>query len=146
MAKKPRNGAPAGYSGTPLPRKLGIRENHRAVLIGAPAGFESQLAQMPDGVRLSRGLRGTRDIDVVLLFCRMRTDLMRNFDKCRARLAPAAGLWVAWPKKASAVESDLSEGVIREFGLAGGLVDNKICAIDPTWSALRFVIRVKDRK
>ncbi|MCB9853408.1 MAG: DUF3052 family protein [Phycisphaerales bacterium] len=146
MAKKPQNPAAAGYSGTPLYRKLGIKAGHRVALVGAPVGIDSQLVNPPENVRLSRGLRGTQAIDVILLFCRKQADLHRNFESARTRLAPAAGLWIAWPKKASGVATDLTEGVVREFGLASGLVDNKVCAIDQTWSGLRFVIRLKDRK
>lgn len=92
------------------------------------------------------GLRAKGPFDVILMFCRKRTDLVRNFEKARRRLSISGGLWIAWPKKASGVETDLSDSVVRAFGLDSGLVDNKVCAIDATWSGLRFVVRLKDRK
>lgn len=135
----------AGYSGTPLPKKLGIKQGHRVALIGAPAGFEKTLGPLPDDVGLTAGARGKAPLDVVVLFTKKKADLVRRFARLAERLAPAGGLWVAWPKKASCVATDLTEGVVREHGLAAGLVDNKICAVDETWSGLRFVIRLKDR-
>jgi hypothetical protein len=138
-------GAVAGYSGTPLPKKLGIAEGKRVALIGAPDGFERMLEPLPGGVALlARGVpRAT--VDVVVLFAKDAAELARSFAKAKARLDPAGGLWVAWPKKASGVATDLNEDVVREVGLAAGLVDNKVCAIDDTWSGLRLVVRVKDR-
>ncbi|MCA9254843.1 MAG: hypothetical protein KDA33_04365 [Phycisphaerales bacterium] len=141
-----REQAAAGYSGTPLPGKLGIKENHRISLVAAPDGFESSLSALPPEVRVVNGLRGKGPFDVILLFCRKRTILVRNFEKARLRLSESGGLWIAWPKKASGVETDLSDSVVRAMGLDSGLVDNKVCAIDATWSGLRFVVRLKDRK
>ena len=132
---------PAGYSGTPLPQKLGIKAGHRVLLAGAPAGFD--LGTLP-GVDLHRRA-GRTPYDVVLLFC---TDLRRvekEFVPQAARLVPNGGLWVAWPKRSSGVPTDLDENRIRAVGLAAGLVDNKVCAIDATWSGLRFVVRLRDR-
>ncbi|HPF38344.1 MAG TPA: DUF3052 domain-containing protein [Phycisphaerae bacterium] len=141
-----REPATAGYSGSPLPRKLGIKENHRVALMAAPDGFESSLSALPRDVCVVSGLRAKGPFDVILMFCRKRTDLVRNFEKARRRLSISGGLWIAWPKKASGVETDLSDSVVRAFGLDSGLVDNKVCAIDATWSGLRFVVRLKDRK
>ena len=128
----------AGYSGTPLVKKLGIAEGQRVVLLGAPDRFEDELAPLPP-IALSRALRGTAD--VVVLFVTRRAELARRTPAIRARLAPAGGYWVAWPKKASKVPTDVTEDTIREIALPLGLVDNKVCAIDDVWSGLRLVIR-----
>jgi len=135
----------AGYSGTPLPTKLGIRDGHRVALIGAPTGFGATLGELPPGVEPVDRLSGRAPFDVILLFSTRPLDLEKGFSRSAARLAPTGGLWVAWPKKASGVATDLTENLIRSIGLAGGLVDNKVCAIDDTRSGLRFVIRLKDR-
>jgi hypothetical protein len=134
----------AGYSGTPLPKKLGIAEGKRVALIGAPDDFERTLAPLPGDVALARGVPRAA-VDVIMLFARDAAELARWFAKAKARLDPAGGLWVAWPKKASGIATDLSEDSVREVGLAAGLVDNKVCAIDDTWSGLRLVVRLKDR-
>jgi len=127
----------SGYSGTPLPRKLGIKEGHRVLLLGAPDGFD--LA----GVKTIR--RASGKADVILSFHDRRAQLARRMPVLRALMEPAAGLWIAWPKRASAVETDLTENVVRELALANALVDNKVAAIDATWSGLRLVIRLRDR-
>jgi len=134
----------AGYSGTPLPKKLGIKENARVALVNAPADFLTTLGTLPASVTVVKQLRAP--LDVIVCFTQSERDLRKQFDALAAKLAPAGGLWVAWPKKASGVATDLHENLIREVGLATGLVDNKVCAIDETWSGLRFVIRVKDRR
>jgi hypothetical protein len=133
----------AGYSGTPLPRKLGIAEGSALALPGAPEGMAAALEPLPPGVVVRRRARGL--LDVVVLFCTRRRDLVRQFPRWAAVLAPAGGLWVSWPKRSSGVPTDLDESQVREVGLAHGLVDNKVCAIDDTWSGLRFVIRLADR-
>jgi Protein of unknown function (DUF3052) len=133
----------AGYSGTPLTRKLGIRPGARVVLSGAPPGAEALLDGLPDGVRLARRLAGA--VDVIVLFADRRADLARRLPVAQAAMRPDGGLWVAWPKRASGVPTDITEDVVREMGLAAGLVDNKVCAIDATWSGLRLVVRVRDR-
>src|SRR5438552_8728059 len=135
----------AGYSGTPLPRKLGIKPAHRVALIKARAGFEQTLASLPDDVEVIMDLGNGPPFDVVVFFTTRLADLRKGFAGLAKRLSPAAGLWIAWPKKASGVATDLTENVIREVGLDAGLVDNKVCAIDDTWSGLRFVIRLQDR-
>ena len=113
------------------------------VLSGAPRGAEALLGELPDGVRLSRRLTGA--VDVIVLFAERRADLARRLPGAQAAMRTDGGLWVAWPKRASGVPTDITEDVIREMGLAAGLVDNKVCAIDATWSALRLVVRVRDR-
>ena len=135
----------AGYSGTPLAKKLGLKPGHLVALINAPDGFADTLAPLPDGVEIVRSNRGKRPLNVAVLFTPDAAALQRGFAPLAARLDPAGGLWVAWPKKASGVPTDLSEAAVRGFGLTCGLVDNKVCAIDETWSGLRFVRRLKDR-
>jgi hypothetical protein len=135
--------SPSGDSGTPLPRKLGIGPGARLALLGAPQGFDETLGRLPEGVRVLR--RAVSPLDVVVVFVRARSDLARRLPALRAALDPAGGLWVAWPKRASRVPTDLTEDVVRELALAAGLVDNKVCAIDATWSGLRLVIRLRDR-
>jgi hypothetical protein len=135
--------ASAGYSGTPLPRKLGIKPEAVLGLIGAPQGFEGMLGELPPGVTVRRRLQGS--FDVIVAFFVARSDLERRLPACRDALTPAGGLWLAWPKRSSAIAADLGEGTVRELGLAAGLVDNKVCAIDATWSGLRFVFRLADR-
>ena len=134
-------GGQAGYSGTPLPTKLGIKPGHRVLLAAAPAGFD--LGPLP-GVEVHRRV-GSAAYDVVLLFVTRRHDLLARLDGLRARLTPAGGLWVVWPKRASGVPSDLDENVLRDVFLPTGMVDNKVCAVDQTWSGLRFVVRLRHR-
>jgi hypothetical protein len=124
------------YSATPLPKKLGITEVSRVALRGAPDGFAAVLGVTPK-------LRG--EFDVAVVFVSTRGALIRAFTPLVRRLAPAGGLWVAWPKKSAGVETDLSFGDVQRVGLDAGLVDNKSCSIDETWQALRFVIRLEDR-
>lgn len=133
------------YSSTPLALKLGIKAGHRVALIQAPRGFEMLLAGLPDEVSLRRDARAAGLYDVILCFVRARAPLTARLTRLRPRLAPAGGLWVAWPKRASGVQTDLTEGAVRLAGLETGLVDNKICSVDETWSGLRFVIRLHDR-
>jgi len=134
----------AGYSGTPLPRKLGIKPGQRVLVLGAPGGFEDgTLGALPDGVRVARRARGTAD--VIVSFHTARAELARRMPVLRALMEPAAGLWIAWPKRASGVATDLTEDVVRELALEHVLVDNKVAAIDATWSGLRLVIRLRDR-
>jgi len=147
---------PAGYSGTPLPRKLGIKPGARVGLAGAPDGFGALLEPLPDGARVEAGapaagaagavlpgpvLPGTGPFDVIVFFTVEQAELAGRLSELRARMAPAAGLWIAWPKRASRVPTDMTEDVIREIALPTGLVDNKVCAIDQVWSGLRLVIR-----
>jgi hypothetical protein len=133
----------AGYSGTPLPQKLGIGEGARVALVRAPDGFAGTLAPLPDGVRLRSRLAGK--VDVVLFFATRRAELERRFATMAHALEPNGGLWIAWPKRTANVATDLTENVVREIGLHNGLVDNKVCAVDEVWSGLRFVYRLADR-
>jgi hypothetical protein len=112
-------------------------------LVSPPPGFLDALHPMPDGVRLRDSARGSND--VVLFFATRRAELARRFPKLARGLDDAGGLWIAWPKRASGVVTDLTESIVREIGLDGGLVDNKVCAVDDTWSGLRFVFRTVDR-
>jgi hypothetical protein len=130
----------AGYSGTPLHRKLGFKPGMRAHCAGAPEGFDSLLGELPDGVRvLARP--GDEPLQLVVLFVRNRRELERRLPGLQRRLDTAGMLWVAWPKRASKVPTDMTEDVVREVALPRGLVDVKVCAIDATWSALKLVIR-----
>jgi hypothetical protein len=130
----------AGYSGTPLPKKLGIKPGHRVLLLSTPDRFELDL---PEGVKVGRAARGKAD--VIVSFHTERADLAKRMPKLRAAMEPTAGLWIAWPKRASKVPTDLTEDVVRELALANTLVDNKVAALDEKWSGLRLVIRLKDR-
>jgi hypothetical protein len=138
-------GPGSGYSGTPLPRKLGIKPEARLALVNAPDGFDDTLGELPPGVIVRRRAAAIR-FDVIVAFCRDRAQLKRGLPRWRAALDDAGGLWIAWPKRASGIDTDLGDGVVRELGLAAGLVDNKVCAIDATWSGLRFVYRLADRR
>jgi hypothetical protein len=145
-ARSPRGEpTPAGYSGTPLPQKLGVKPNGRVALVNAPAAFDSTLGPLPSGVQVVRKLADGIAHDVIVLFVTSRRELERAFEPAARRIEPDGGLWVSWPKKASGVATDLTEDIVREIGLAGGLVDNKVCAVDATWSGLRFIYRAKDR-
>jgi hypothetical protein len=126
----------AGYSGTPLPKKLGIRAGAAVALIDAPEGFAATLGELPEGVTLRRAARGPAQ--VVVLFARSRAGLGRRFPAAARATADPGALWLAWPKKASGLQSDLGEIEVRAFGLAAGWVDYKICAVDATWSGLCF--------
>ena len=132
-----------GYSGTPLVSKLGIKPGATLGLIGAPGGFDRTLGELPGGVTVRRRLQGR--LDVIVAFYVERSGLERRLPALRDALQPAGGLWLAWPKRASGVATDVSETVVRELGLAAGLVDNKVCAIDAVWSGLRLVYRLRDR-
>jgi hypothetical protein len=128
----------AGYSATPLPKKLGLKPGHRLLLEGAPAGF---LPDRPEGV--SEVASGPAD--VIVAFHTERAGVEAAIPRLRAQMEPNAGFWVAWPKRASKVPTDVTEDVVREIALANRLVDNKVCAIDDVWSGLRLVIRLTDR-
>ncbi|HET9142150.1 DUF3052 domain-containing protein [Actinophytocola sp.] len=128
---------PAGYSGKPLPVKLGIKESSRVLVSGAPAGFE---LGHPHHRRA-----GGEPYDVVLMFCPTLSRLRAGWPAAVRRTAVDGGLWVAWPKKASGVPTDLTENVVREHALAAGLVDVKVCAVDEVWSGLKLVRRLADR-
>ena len=135
----------AGYSGTPLPAKLGIKEGHQVAILDAPDEFERTLGKLPARAAIRRGLAGSAPLNVIVAFVKSRAGLERRLPSLRRRMAAAAGLWVAWPKKSSGVATDMTEDVVRELALPTGLVDNKVCAIDETWSGLRLVYRLRDR-
>jgi hypothetical protein len=135
----------AGYSKTPLSGKLGIKPNHRALFVGEPDGFRSLLNPLPEGVEIAADASAEDEYDIIVHFTKSRAELTLKFKKLTRRLESAGGLWIAWPKKTSGVATDLTENIIRDIGLDAGLVDNKVCAIDETWSGLRFVIRIVDR-
>lgn len=134
----------AGYSGTPLATKLGIKEGHSVAVLGAPVGFASTLEGLPDGVRLRTATRGVND--VIVSFHTERRDLERRVPALLAKLDIDGGLWIAWPKKASKVPTDITEDTVREVFLPLGLVDNKVCAISEVWSGLRVVWRKENRE
>ncbi|RMH02220.1 MAG: hypothetical protein D6702_09330 [Planctomycetota bacterium] len=136
---RPRDGGMPGYSGTRLPRKIGLRPGEPAILIDAPAGIEEKLAPLPAGTTLRRGARGRAP--VVLLFVRNRAALERRFAAAERATAPGGRLWLVWPKKAGALAADLSQPAVRAFGLERAWVDYKVCAVDVDWSGLAFARR-----
>ncbi|HLK32712.1 MAG TPA: hypothetical protein VKT29_06455 [Terriglobales bacterium] len=133
----------AGYSGTPLIKKLGIKPGHRIALIDEPAGYRKYLGSLPEKVACSGQLEGK--LNLIQLFVMQRSELKGRFVAAKRCLAPDGALWICWPKRTSGVETDLNENVVREIGLGLGLVDVKVCAVDETWSGLKFVYRLKDR-
>ena len=131
------------YSGTPLPKKLGIRDGSRVLLVDPPNGFDRLLAPMPTGVAFVR--RPARALDVIVVFATERAVLERRFAKLVPSLAADGRLWIAWPKKASTVATDISFDVAQAIGLDAGLVDNKGASITDVFQGLQFVYRLKDR-
>jgi hypothetical protein len=134
----------AGYSGTPLAQKLGIKAGHRVGLINAPDGFTDLVEPLPGGVELVAGVRSRRD--VVVAFLRERGELESKLTAMTKAIFPDGAIWIAWPKRASKVPTSITEDVVREVALPTGLVDNKVCAIDDTWSGLRLVVRRENRR
>lgn len=132
----------AGYSGTPLVKKLGIKEGWNVAFVNEPAGLRKELA-LPQNVSVNAKSR--KPLDFVLLFVTSQQALEKDFAHYSAKLTPPGMLWVSWPKKASGVVTDLNENVVRDIGLAKGMVDVKVCAIDEIWSGLKFMFRLKDR-
>ena len=130
------------YSGTPLPKKLGIKEDMTVGILGAPDGFEGLLGELPSGVELHDGLIPS---NIFIVFSRWSSEMESGFHSAMASLPADGVIWVAWPKKASGVETDLTEDAMRELFLPTGMVDNKVCAIDEIWSGLRFVVRRENR-
>lgn len=128
----------AGYSGTPLVKKLGIKPGAVVAIVDAPDEFRANLGDLPEDVIVRTTLRGRRDLTI--WFVRSQRQLEKRIDRFAAAVAER-GLWIVWPKKSSQVDSDLSQRVVRERGLAAGLVDYKVCAIDQTWSGLKFAVR-----
>jgi hypothetical protein len=134
----------AGYSGTPLPEKLGIKDGHTVATVGAPDDFDAALQPLPPGARVVHDLRGHRE--VVVAFFTARAALERKLASLTRAIFPDGGLWIAWPKKASKVPTDITEDVVRAVALPTGLVDNKVCAVDEVWSGLRLVVRLEKRR
>jgi len=129
----------AGYSGTPLPKKLGIKEETRFATKHAPDGFADTLGVLPPGAEWRRQVRP--GLGVVVAFYTSRTAMVREWPKLTAAVEPNGTVWLAWPKRASKVPTDVTEDVLRDEFLPTGWVDNKVCAIDETWSGLRFALR-----
>ena len=133
----------AGYSGTPLAKKLGLKDGQRVALLAAPPEFRRSLEPLPAGIEWKHRLRAP--LDCIVLFAPVLAKLDRSLPPAVSALAPAGMLWIAWPKRASGVPTDLSEDRIRARGLEVGLVDVKVCAVSEVWSGLKFVRRLKDR-
>ena len=132
-----------GYSGTPLTRKLGIKDGFRVALLHVPDDVTAELRAALEGCQIVKPGRGA--LDFVFLFAKNRAELEREVMTAARALAPAGMLWIAWPKKSSGVSSDMDENIVRGTGLGAGLVDIKVCAVTDVWSGLKFVIPVKDR-
>lgn len=132
-----------GYSGTPLPKKLGIKPGFRVHFFHAPADVRAELSEELQSCELGQDERSA--LDFAMVFTASKVELSKEFKRITRILAPAGMLWVSWPKKSSGVATDLNENVVREIGLAEGLVDVKVCAVTEVWSGLKFVRRVKDR-
>ena len=132
-----------GYSGTPLPKKLGIKDGFRVRLITAPPDVLAELKTALSACEVAR--EDKAPLDFAMIFTKSKAELAKAFKGIGKRLAPAGMLWVSWPKKSSGVATDLDENVVREIGLEAGLVDVKVCAVTEVWSGLKFVRRLKDR-
>jgi len=134
----------AGYSGTPLPKKLGIKPQFCVALLELPADVKAELKQALSGCRIAAD--GRDPLDFAMIFVKTQAELRKQFPRFAKQLAPAGMLWVSWPKKSSGVASDLTENEVRRIGLEAGLMDVKVCAVSEVWSGLKFVIRLKDRE
>ena len=134
----------AGYSGTPLAKKLGIKDDFRVALLRVPDEVRIELQDALDKCRIVKPTGGA--LDFIFLFAKSVAELERQLTPAKKALAPAGMLWICWPKKSSGVASDLTETIVREDGIAAGLVDVKVCAVTDIWSGLKFVIPVKDRR
>ena len=132
-----------GYSGTPLPKKLGIKPGFRVALDGMPAEVKAELKAALADCEFVPGLK--KPVDFLMVFTKSKQSLAKDFEHLSRQLTSAGMLWVSWPKKSSGVATDLDENIVREIGLAAGLVDVKVCAVTEVWSGLKFVRRVKDR-
>lgn len=134
----------AGYSGTPLPKKLGLKPGHHLLLLHAPADLMTTLGELPPDITIDRKL-AKGPYDVIVAFCPSQSAFEASLRKCAPVLKQTGGLWIAWLKKSSGIPTDLTETIVRTVSLKTGLVDNKVCAIDDLWSGLRLVVRLKDR-
>lgn len=132
-----------GYSGTPLPKKLGILAESQVVTINAPPHYRRLLGKLPANVNFTTQLRP--DTHFIHLFARERSGLVRELKRCRSRIADDGTIWVSWPKKSSGVQTDITEDTIRDVALPLGLVDTKVCAVDETWSGLKLMVRRENR-
>ncbi len=137
---------PAGYSGTPLLKKLGIKSGQRACILNAPADYTESLGPLPPGIQLIRRLGKPHSLDFIQFFTLQSSQLAARCPELKTALAYDGSLWICWAKKASKVKTDLSDGVVRQLGLDAGLVDVKVAAVDEVWSGLKFVYRLEDRK
>lgn len=135
----------AGYSGTPLVKKLGIKEGFRVGFVNPPKGFRKELGTLPDGVMINVD-RLSKLLDLIIVFTDSEQVLKQQFPKLARMLTANGTLWIAWPKKSSGVPTDLAFANVQQIGLQAGLVDVKICAVNEIWSGLKFVYRLKDRK
>jgi hypothetical protein len=133
----------AGYSGTPLPKKLGIKDQFRVLLLDPPPDVKAELRNALATCHIVKD--GRESLDFAMIFVKSAAGLKKEFSQAAKRLTPAGMLWVSWPKKTSGVATDLTENEVRSIGLQAGLVDVKVCAVNEIWSGLKFVIRVKDR-
>lgn len=134
----------AGYSGTPLARKLGLKPGGEAVVLQPPRPYDQMVAPFPEGIRLRHRLHPGAEF--IHYFTRSESDLSRGFPRLASALADQGTLWISWPKKTSPLAGDIDENMVREIGLTTGLVDVKVCAVDDDWSGLKFVRRVADRE
>ncbi len=135
---------PAGYSGKPLAKKLGITRGQRLAFIDPPEGYVAGLGRMPEGASIVEASAG--ELDLVQMFVKDRAVLDRQLPHLRGRIRKSGMIWISWPKRSSKMQTDVTEDLVRATGLKCGLVDVKICSVDETWSGLRFVIRLKDRR
>jgi hypothetical protein len=131
------------YSATPLPQKLGIKPGFTVCIINAPEGYVESLGALITQARLVQGIEA--DADIIQVFVQQKSDLETSFPKLKKILGKPHALWVSWPRRISGIDSDLTENIIREIGLKNGLVDVKVCAVNESWSGLKFVYRLKDR-
>jgi hypothetical protein len=136
--------APAGYSGTPLPKKLGIKPGDSVVLLNAPTGYKKTLGEVPEGVKFASSI-GTEH-NLIHIFTTSLNELEKELPRLMKKITQNGMIWVSWPKRASGVKTDITEDVVRETALALGMVDVKVCAVDEIWSGLKLVIRVENRK
>jgi hypothetical protein len=136
--------AMAGYSGTPLPKKLGIKPGYSVVLLNAPSGYKKTLGEVPDGVKFATSIASEHNL--IHIFTASRKELEKELPRLARKIAQDGMIWVSWPKKASGAKTDITEDTVRDTALALGLVDVKVCAVDEIWSGLKLVIRVENRK
>jgi hypothetical protein len=134
----------AGYSGTPLAKKLGLKEGFRVAFVNSPKGFQKELGVLTPGFEIKTGTL-TKPLDLIVLFVNSQQTMLTEFPRLARKLSKNGMLWVAWPKKTSGIATDLTGNIVRDIGLGIGLVDVKVCAVNEIWSGLKFVYRLKDR-